>query len=606
VEVLFDRARGQGAADVATSRGAEPLRGKLVAMASPPDDLAARGPGATRYDLKSLRLPRLTGLPLQLLVELAEHPLTRSVVIPRLLAMSGIPRLRQVEVDEPPTFRPFAPCDGPLATAAPHDLAPFLGTPRAGVLGFALPTVRDYAGAYRAGTTTPVEVAERVLAAIADSDAQPPALRAIAACKREDVLAQARASAERFRAGRPRGIFDGVPVAVKEELDLAPYPTTVGTRFLGDAPAAEDATAVARLRAAGALLVGKASMHEIGIGVTGLNPHHGATRNPHHLEHVSGGSSSGSAAAVAAGLCPVAIGADGGGSIRIPAAFCGQVGLSPTYARVSGFGTAPLAWTVDHYGPIAGSAEDAALAYAVMAGPDPRDPGTLRQPPISLDGFDDVDLHGVTLGVYPPWFAHAAPAVVEGCTRLVEGLTARGATVREIELPDLDLARVAHLVTIVSEMAAGVERHDRRHRRDFGLDARINLALARSFTARDYVQAQRVRTRAIAHLERALAEVDAIVTPATACTAPRLRAEALPGGESDLTTTLEIMRFTTLVNLTGHPAISMPAGHDTQGLPVGLQAIGRYWHEHTLLRLAHAAERVVERRAPRRHYRLLP
>jgi Asp-tRNA(Asn)/Glu-tRNA(Gln) amidotransferase A subunit family amidase len=150
-----------------------------------------------------------------------------------------------------------------------------------------------------------------------------------------------------------------------------------------------------------------------------------------------------------------------------------------------------------------------------------------------------------------------------------------------------------------------MDRHDQAHRRDFGLDVRVSLALARALTSRDYVQAQRIRTRATGHVERALEAVDAIVTPATGCTAPRLRPDALPDGESDLTTTLEIMRFSTLANLTGHPAISIPAGYDAGGLPVGLQAIGRYWHEHTLLRLAHAAERAVERRLPRAHHRLI-
>jgi Asp-tRNA(Asn)/Glu-tRNA(Gln) amidotransferase A subunit family amidase len=557
------------------------------------------------YDLKSIRLPRMAGLPLQLFVELVENPATRGLLIRKMLETGGISRLRRIVVDEPPIYRPHAPCDDPLAPAVPFDLEPFLRTSREPPPGPGLPTVRDYESAYLSGRVTPVEVAGRVIEAIGDSDARTPALRAVVACFQEDVMLQARASAERFRVGRPLGVFDGVPVAVKEEFDMVPYPTTVGTRFLGGSPAREDATVVARLRAAGALLVGKTNMHEIGIGVTGLNPHHGATRNPHEPAHFAGGSSGGSAAAVAAGLCPVAIGADGGGSIRIPSAFCGQVGLSPTYARVSGFGSAPLAWTVDHYGPIAGSALDAALAYAVLAGPDPKDPGTLRQPPVTLATFDDLDLRGLTLGVYTPWFEHASPAMVEGCSKLLKDLEQMGAEVREIEIPELDAARVAHLVTIISEMAAGVDRHQQAHRRDWGLDVRLSLAMARSLSSRDYIQAQRIRTRTIAHFERALARVDAIVTPATGCTAPRIRADALPGGESDLTTTLEIMRFSTPPNLTGHPAISIPAGYDAGGLPVGLQAIGRYWHEHTLLRLAHAAERAVKRRVPRISYRLI-
>lgn len=435
------------------------------------------------YDLKSIRLPRMAGLPLKLFVELVENPATSGLLVRKMLETGGISRLRRMVVDEPPTYRPHAPCDGPLAPAAPLDLAPFLRTSREPLSDSGQPAVRDYESAYLSGRVTPVEVAERVIEAIGDSNARPPGLRAVVACLQEDVMAQARASARRFRDGRPLGVFDGVPVAVKEEFDMVPYPTTVGTRFLGRSPAREDATVVARLRAAGALLVGKTNMHEIGIGVTGLNPHHGATRNPHEPAHFAGGSSGGSAAAVAAGLCPVAIGADGGGSIRIPSAFCGQVGLSPTYARVSGFGSAPLAWTVDHYGPIAGSALDAALAYAVLAGPDPKDPGTLRQPPVTLETFDGVDLRGLTLGVYTPWFEHASPAMVEGCSKLLKDLEQMGAEVREIEIPELDAARVAHLVTIISEMAAGVDRHQQAHRRDWGLDVRLSLAMARSLSS---------------------------------------------------------------------------------------------------------------------------
>ena len=168
------------------------------------------------------------------------------------------------------------------------------------------------------------------------------------AVNRDDVMKQAREATQRIKAGKPLSIFDGVPVAVKDELDMVPYPTTVGTSFLGKSPAKEDATVVARMRAAGALLVGKTNMHEIGINVTGLNPHHGTTRNPYNTDHFTGGSSSGSATAVAAGLVPVAIGADGGGSIRIPASFCGVFGLKPTFGRVSEHGAAPLCWSVAH------------------------------------------------------------------------------------------------------------------------------------------------------------------------------------------------------------------------------------------------------------------
>jgi Asp-tRNA(Asn)/Glu-tRNA(Gln) amidotransferase A subunit family amidase len=551
------------------------------------------------YDLKSVKMPRLTGFGLRVFVRLLESPATRWLLIPSLLRQGGIVGLRELVIEEEPTFRPHFL--GATAPSAPIDFSR-LSQRRLG--GFAFATVGDYAEAYLSGATDPERAAERVLQAIADSDAHEPPLRAIIACNRDDVMAQARASAKRLRQGKPLSVFDGVPVAVKDEVDMVPYGTTVGTRFLGRQPAREDSTAVARMRAAGALLIGKANMHEIGIGVTGLNPHHGVARNPYNLGHYTGGSSSGSAAAVAAGLCPVAISADAGGSIRIPSAFCGMVGLKPTYTRVSEFGAAPLCWSLAHLGPIAATAHDAALMYATIAGPDPKDPATLAQPPLTLEGFDNVDLSGLTLGVYPPWFKHASAPMVQECRKLLKGLESMGAQVAEIEIPQLEAARVAHLITIASEMFAAMAQYYGEHHHEYGLDVRTNLSLARSFTASDYIQAQRVRTRTTANLNRALEKVDAIVTPTTGCTAPAIAPDAL-GGESDLTTLMEIMRFTPIANLTGHPAISFPAGYDSDGLPVGFQAIGRPWEEHVLLRLANAAEQLVERRAPQMHFKAL-
>ncbi len=541
----------------------------------------------------------MAGGALRLFVGLLESPLTRWLLIDKLLRNGGITRLRELEVDDPPTFVPFAQVE----SSRPGDLA--LPPPLPRQKGFSFATVEDYAAAYRGNETNPEQVAERVLQAIDDCDSRDPALRAIIACNREDVLEQARASAQRVRDGKPLSLFDGVPVAVKDEVDMVPYPTTVGTRFLGRTPACQDSTVVARMRAAGALLIGKANMHEIGLGVTGLNPHLGAARNPYNANHYTGGSSSGPAASVAAGLCPVAIGADGGGSIRIPSAFCGLVGLKSTYTRVSEFGAAPLTWSMGHLGALAATTRDAALAYAVLAGPDPKDQNTLNQPAPTLAGFNNTDLTGVTLGVFTPWFEHASPAMVEKCKGMLAGLRAMGAEICEIEIPELEAARIAHVVTIVSEMMAALQRYAPEHSRDYGLDVRTTLALAREFTSRDYIQAQRIRTRTIAHFNRALESVDAIVTPATGCTAPPIPRDALPDGESDITTLMEITRFASPANLTGLPAISFPAGYDSQGLPVGFQAMGRPWQEHLLLRLANAAEQLVERRAPRLHFELL-
>jgi Asp-tRNA(Asn)/Glu-tRNA(Gln) amidotransferase A subunit family amidase len=559
---------------------------------------------ADAYDLESIKLPYLSGKSLRLMVAAMEGP-SRSLLTPNLLRSSGITAFRQLEFDEEPTFHPIT-YTGTLTTEAAQMPETELPAAPAGAgSGFHFPSVYDYARAYREGRTDPVAVAERVLDAIAASDAADPPLRAMIAVDREDVLRQARDAAERIRRGEARSVLDGVPVAVKDELDMIPYPTKVGTTFLGTSPATQDATAVARVRAAGALLIGKANMHEIGIGVTGFNPHYGTPRNPYDSAHYTGGSSSGPATAVAAGLCPVAIGADGGGSIRVPAAFCGVVGLKATHGRMSEFGAAPLDWSVAHVGPLAATATDAALAYGLMAGPDPQDPLSRHQPPPTLAGWDDLDLNGLTLGIFWPWFRHASEEVVAACESLLAGFQERGAQVREIAIPGLEAGRVAHVITIASEMNAALESHYQAHHKEYGLDVRLNLALSRAFTARDYIRAQQARTRLIRNFETALANVDLIITPSTGIVAPAIPPAALKDGDSDLTTLTEIMRFATPANMTGLPAISFPAGYTDAGLPIGMQAMGRAWEEPTLLRLALVAEQMVERRRPRVWFDLL-
>lgn len=554
------------------------------------------------YDLKTARAPRLAGLALSAAAGLLESPLTRSLLVPGLLRDTGVAGFRDLHLAEAPAVAPPVPRGTlPASTKAAPDLAATAAGARPSP-AFAFESVSDFARAYREGRTDPAKVAERVLSAIEAGEARTPKMRAMVAVRAADVRAQARASAERLARGQPLSVLDGVPVAVKDELDLEGYPTTAGTRFLNTV-ATQDATVVARLRAAGAVLIGKANMHEIGIDTSGFNAHHGTPRNPYLPGRYTGGSSSGSAAAVAAGLCPLAVGADGGGSIRIPAALCGVVGLKATWSRVSEAGAFPLCWSVAHVGPIASTARDAAIGYALMAGPDGRDPHTLGQPPVSLDGLE-AGVKGLRLGVYTPWFDDAAPEVVAACRALLARLERDGAVLVEVELPDLELCRVAHAVTILSEMATSMDAYA-AHRQEHGLGVRLNLALARALTNRDYVRAQQARTRFSAHVERALTRVDVLVTPTTAITAPEIGADVLPRGESNLDVTSALMRYVFPANLTGHPAISFPAGYDAQGAPIGLQGIGRYWDEATLLRLAEAAHGLVDRRAPQVHTRLL-
>lgn len=557
------------------------------------------------YDLKTIEMPRIHGKALRALAKLVETPGVRNAIRSKMLANLGFAEFRAAPTRAPVAFGPTIPATTkPAGQSVTQGILQNIAEGQGTASGFAFETIQDFRNAYAQGTTTPVEVAQRWIDAVEHSERATPAMRVFIASRRDDLLRQAEESSRRHAEGKPLSVLDGVPVPVKDEVDMVGYPTTVGTRFLGGQAAEEDATAVARLRAAGALLPGKANMHELGIGVTGINPHHGTARNPYDPSCFTGGSSSGSAAAVAAGFGPVALGADGGGSVRIPASLCGLVGLKPTFGRVSEWGAAPLCWSVAHIGPIAACARDASIAYAIMSGIDEKDPHTRAQPDVDLDGVVADDLEGYCFGVFRAWFEDADPQIVGACERALRRLVDRGARIEEIEVEGLERMRVAHLVTIVGEMAASQLGHV-ENRDAYALDTRINLALSGALTAVDYVHAQRHRTEACEQFRSILQRLDGVVTPSTACTAQPLSQGALAGGESDLTLLGRLMRFAPVANLTGLPAITFPVGYDERGMPIGMQVMGRPWEEHRLLRVAHVAESFLDRQPPRWHRRLL-
>ena len=240
-----------------------------------------------------------------------------------------------------------------------------------------------------------------------------------------------------------------------------------------------------------------------------------------------------------------------------------------------------------------------------MAGRDAADPNTLGQPPVSFERYDGA-LRGIRLGVYRDWFNDADAEVVATCERLVEALVRLGAEIVEIVIPDLNMISVAFNLTILTEMAASMSIHEAEHHCDFGWTTREMLAIIRNTKPSDYVIAQRVRTRALRNFLSALDKVSAIVTPATALTAPRIEERSLPDGESDVDQTMRTMRFAAVANFTGLPAISVPAGYDSRGLPIGLQLICRPWEEGLLLRIAYAADTIVQRSRPATYYDMLP
>jgi Asp-tRNA(Asn)/Glu-tRNA(Gln) amidotransferase A subunit family amidase len=281
------------------------------------------------------------------------------------------------------------------------------------------------------------------------------------------------------------------------------------------------------------------------------------------------------------------------------------VGLKPTFGRISTQVNAPLCWSVEHFGPITSTVADTAILYPALAGPDPADPVTLLQPPLVLPDLDTIGINDLTIGIYPEWFNHATSEIVSVCESLVKQLEGIGAKTREILIPGLELGRVAHTITIASEIANGIEKYYRNNRHDYGLDLRLSLAMTRKFSSSDYLKSQQVRTRMLAEFKRVFEEADVILTPATGIVAPAIPESTLPEGESNMTELFEIMRFMFPANLTGLPAVTFPAGYTNTGLPVGMQAIGKAWQEHTLLRLVSAVETLVERKAPSVYFDLL-
>lgn len=475
---------------------------------------------------------------------------------------------------------------------------------------FKFVTILDLTKEYRSHTVTPMQIAQRVIEIINDTEKQNPKLRAIVQHDEDEILKMAAESTKRYAEGNPLSFMDGIPVATKEEYLVVPYYTRCGTTFMGRTRSTEDAHIVKKLRIGGAIIIGITNMHELGIGTTGNNPNrlHGIPRNPYNVYHYTGGSSSGSAVAVAAGLCPVSLGTDGGGSIRIPAAACGVVGIKASCGRISTSGEVPLAHTVSYTGPLCATVRDAALVYAFLAGKDEEDPKTLGQPDVTLEGFENIStLEGLTLGIDWKYFRDCDEDVYKECEKVVKYLEDKGASVIAIQIPELMETVSAHGISIISEMAAGLEEEFHKYYNELNPETASNLGMARLVTARHYFQALKQRTRSMAFLKKIFEEdgVDCILTPGLGMKVPRIPDDALEYGEGNLMTTTQMMRYMGIGNFTGVPGMTLPVGYDDQGLPIALQIMSSWWNEHTMLRVAHAAEGFVTKRKPQVHYSLL-
>jgi aspartyl-tRNA(Asn)/glutamyl-tRNA(Gln) amidotransferase subunit A len=451
-------------------------------------------------------------------------------------------------------------------------------------------TLSEAAASVRARRVSPVELLEDTLRRIDDLD---PAINAFIEVFAERATAAAAEAEREIVAGRHRGPLHGIPIALKDVLAVRGEVCAGASRILAGHVAAESSAVVERLLAAGAVPLGRLNMHEFAFGVTSENPHYGSVCNPWDAGRMAGGSSGGAAAAVAARLCCAAVGTDTGCSIRLPAAFSGCVGLRPTIGRVSTRGTIPLAWTLDTVGPLARTAEDAALLFEVLAGHDPRDPISADR---SASGYA-ADLADGTerphLGVLSPQATdRLQPAVREAFEAALGDLEAAGATVEPVELGDLG-PTTASLRTI--NLAEPVVNHAgwlRERPQDYGEDVRARLEAGAKLTAAQYLEAQRHRGWLAERLRPSLERFDALLTPTAPLVAPRLGANRVKIAGEEEPLVAAAMRFNALPALAGLPALSVPCGFAT-GMPVGLQIVSRPFAELTVLRIAHAYQAVT-------------
>jgi aspartyl-tRNA(Asn)/glutamyl-tRNA(Gln) amidotransferase subunit A len=381
-----------------------------------------------------------------------------------------------------------------------------------------------------------------------------------------------------------------VPVAVKDLIDVAGLPTTAGApKFFGGQPAETDAFVIEKLRLAGAVILGKTNTHEIALGVTGVNPHFGPVRNPHDLRRVTGGSSSGSAAAVAAGMCLAALGTDTGGSIRIPASLCGVVGLKPTYGRVSTRGVLPLSWNLDHVGPLTRSVRDAALMLQVLAGYDPLDPASADAPVDDYLIRLEAGVAGWRVAVAAGEYVEAAdPEVLAAVGEAARVFKDNGAQVEKVDFSWLsDLAHANARMTQADAAAFHRERLA-AHPDWFGEDVCHRLEKGAALTSGEYVLARREQAEGRRRFEVFFHEVDALLLPTTPIPAPPIE------GTEAVQAARQLTHFTSPFNLTGLPALSVPCGLTLDGLPVGLQIVSRPWAEALVLQAGRAFEQAVD------------
>ena len=471
----------------------------------------------------------------------------------------------------------------------------------------ALPTSAEIVARFRDGTLSPSTLVRSIFEAARGARGTPNR-DPFVAMDLDRALADATASEARWKAGAPKSALDGVPIGVKDHVDVEGYATRNGARWTPDVAAKSDAPVVAQLRAAGAIVVGKLHQHELGLGATGINPHFRTPRNPHDLERCPGGSSSGSGVAVAMGIVPLAVGADGGGSVRIPSSLDGVFGIKPTFGRLSRTAADLDGGTLAVIGPLASSVADLDLFLRHCCERDPRDRSMDGAPPLDVAALDRarrVEGPKLKIGVVRGELDDADPDIVAAFERALSAPELAQVFERvEVTIPTLKIARSIGYVTFGVEVAAGHREDIARHRAEMGLDVRLLVALGERISGAHFLHAQRHRARLRRDVDAALRQVDLLALPTTACTAPKIHPDAESTGEVDEVGTAKLTRYTFMANLCGLPASSSPLGVDRIGLPIGLQFVGAAFDEPTVLRAMYAMERAGIAACPEARHRV--
>jgi aspartyl-tRNA(Asn)/glutamyl-tRNA(Gln) amidotransferase subunit A len=437
-------------------------------------------------------------------------------------------------------------------------------------------TIQEGAAALRAKKVSSIELVRQCLAQIDGSNRR---LNAFVTVTRDLALAQAAVADSELAKGIDRGPLHGIPYALKDNFATNGIRTTCGSKLFENHVPNFDSAVTQKLNAAGAVLMGKTGLHELAYGITSNNPHFGAVRNPCDPERIPGGSSGGSASAVAAGMALMAMGTDTGGSIRIPAAFCGTTGMKPTSGRVSRYGVMPLDFSLDHMGPLTLTVSDSALVLEALAGYDERDDTSSRTVPSHYAPPANPSIAGWRIGRPENFFTERVqPEVREAYERTLAIAESLGAVIVPVRVPDIAAINVVGRVILLSEASALLERFmDRRE--CFGADVLALLDQGRLLPATDYVNAQRMRRVMQREFSKIWSQVDLLFTPTSAIVAPRIGDATVEIDGVPEDTRMAVTRFVRPFNVLGLPALSIPCGTGESGMPVGLQIIGKAFSE---------------------------